>query len=127
MLIRCTLIATILFISACSNESISDKSIIGDWCADSESTFHKEFSLSIEDGEHKFSSWLHQRPALFGKWKLEEHNLTIESGEKFIFSYTVEMENSNKLILREKDQEPELYIRHNENCVQFEIENSPNS
>lgn len=62
--------------------------ILNNWCAGLENAYHEYFKLAIEDGEHRFYSWLHERPAVFGTWKLNKNTLTItgSSGDKYIYS-----------------------------------------
>ena len=119
MKLRYYYIIILLSTSACSNDSVSDKYIIGEWCAGSGNAFHEVFSIAKEDDEQTFSSWFHQRPAISGKWKLNQQNLIIDNGNGngngngLKFDYLVVMANSNKLILREKNQKPETYIHCN--------------
>ena len=110
MKLRYSYIIILLSISACSNDSISDKYLVGEWCSGSGSTFHQVFSIAKEDDEQIFSSWLHERPSISGRWKLNQQNLIIDNYNGLKFDYRVVMANSNKLILREKNHKPETYI-----------------
>ncbi|HKK06933.1 MAG TPA: hypothetical protein VKA50_13915 [Gammaproteobacteria bacterium] len=113
-----TVIALLLVFTSSSAKSIDKKIILGDWCAGSKNAYHEEFELVIEDGEHKFYSWLHSRPAIFGVWKLKNKTLSIlgSSGDKYI--YTVDKVTSDKLVLQEEGEPKEIYVRHN--CIRFE-------
>ncbi|MDM5271782.1 hypothetical protein PGH07_06305 [Sulfurovum sp. zt1-1] len=97
------------------NTTVLETVILGDWCAGSENAFHEEFSLTIEDGEHIFSSWLHHRPAVSGKWVLKGKTFTIYKSSGLIHIYIIEKATPKKLILKEKDYEPETYVR--EECI----------
>lgn len=105
------LLATTVYTNANNSKNI----ILGDWCAGSENAFHEEFSLTIENGEHIFSSWLHHRPAGSGKWVLKGKTFTIYESSGLKHVYIIEKATSIQLILKEKDYEPETYVR--EGCI----------
>ncbi len=96
----------------------AEELLLGDWCAGSRSSFHEEFSLSIENGERIFESWLHQRPAEAGTWELKDTQFTIHGSSGQEYAYILVSVTSKKLVLRPKDEEPEVYVR--EGCVEFE-------
>ena len=109
-----------LTIAASPSAAPPDKetAILGDWCAGSENALHEEFSLSVEDGERTFRSWLHHRPAESGTWELRGKTFVIHgrSGEHYI--YTVLTLTPKKLVLRQGKEKPETYVR--EGCREFE-------
>lgn len=96
----------------------AEEMILGDWCAGSKSAFHEGFSLSIENGERLFESWLHQRPAESGTWELRDKQFTIHGSSGQEYAYTLVSITSAKLVLRQRNKEPEVYVR--EGCLEFE-------
>ena len=115
MKIRYLITLILLTITAYSNNTINEKVIMGDWCAGSENAFHEEFSLTIENDEHIFSSWLHHRPAVYGTWVLNGEMFTIYESSGLIHIYTIEKATSKQLILHERGYEAETYVR--EGCL----------
>jgi hypothetical protein len=114
-----SLLAVVLSATSHAAEpSVAESTILGDWCAGSATAFHEEFSLTIEDGTHVFSSWLHQRPAESGTWALRGRTLTLlgRSGSDYV--YSIKSVNAKRLVLQEAKEPPEVYVR--EGCRQFE-------
>jgi hypothetical protein len=113
------LLTFLLLASSSRHEAtIPEALLLGDWCAGSATAFHEEFSLSIEEGKHLFSSWLHQRPAESGEWKLEERTLTIHGRSGTDYVYRIEKASAKQLVLREGTEARETYVR--EGCRKFE-------
>jgi len=102
-----------------ANTPVSKATILGDWCAGSENAFHEEFSLTIESGESIFSSWLHHRPAVSGKWVLNNHTLTILESSGLKHVYIIEKATTDQLILHEKGHKEEIYVR--EGCIYVQL------
>lgn len=108
-----------LFVTCSIQAETAEKIILGDWCAGSDNSFHEEFSLTIEDGEHVFSSWLHHRPDGNGTWEINKGTLTVKtvSGSKYI--YSIKKATSKLLILQKQGEAPEKYVRTN--CRRVEL------
>jgi hypothetical protein len=105
---------SVLLLLAASHASpppVSEATILGDWCAGSATAFHEEFSLTIENDKRVFSSWLHQRPATAGTWVLTGRSLTIHRNSGSDFVYSIDSVSSKRMVLREDDGEPEVYVR----------------
>ncbi len=96
---------------------IAEATILGDWCAGSDTAFHEEFALEIEDGVRTFSSWLHQRPAESGTWKLRGRTLVIRgrSGQQYV--YTIVSASRKRLVVRSGKEPREVYLR--KGCRRF--------
>ncbi len=118
MKIKFFLTMTMIAVTVYSSDTVSEKDILGDWCAGSKNAFHEEFSLMTEDGKHIFSSWLHQHPAISGTWNLQNRTLTVYGSSDDQYIYSVETATSKQLILRENGKDPEVYVR--EGCIRFE-------
>src|SRR5688500_18022979 len=105
-------------VSADNKPAVTERAILGDWCAGSATAFHEEFTLSVEDGKHLFASWLHQRPAVSGTWTLSGRTLTIQShaGQDYVCS--VLSATSRKHVIQAEGEQPETYVR--KNCREFE-------
>lgn len=103
---------------AVAKPRIAEATILGDWCAGSDTAFHEEFSLEIEDGVRMFSSWLHQRPAESGTWELRDRTLTIHgrSGQDYV--YKIVSASRKRLVVRSGKEPREVYLR--EGCRKFE-------
>jgi hypothetical protein len=111
MLVLCSL-------TLAADTPVAEATILGNWCAGSANAFHEEFSLTVADGEHLFSSWLHARPAESGTWVLSGRTLTIHGRSGSDYVYLIEAANSKRLILREADEDREIYVRTG--CRRFE-------
>src|SRR5688500_10235295 len=90
---------------------IAEATILGDWCAGSDTAFHEEFSLDIEDGVRTFSSWLHQKPAESGTWKLSGPTLTIRGNSGHDYVYTIVSATRKRLVVRSGKESREVYLR----------------
>jgi len=98
---------------------VSETNILGDWCAGSESAFYEEFSLTVENAEHIFSSWLHHRPDASGKWTLEDQTLMIHTSSGHTYIYFIEKATSEQLVLHQEGYEPEIYVH--EGCLYVQL------
>lgn len=105
-------------LAAAEEPSKVEATMLGDWCAGSESAFHEQFSLSIDDGVRRFESWLHERPAESGTWELTDRSFTIHGRSGHEYSYKVVSSTPQRLVLEAENSKPEVYVR--EGCVQFE-------
>ena len=89
-----------------------EATILGDWCAGSKYAFHEEFSLEIGEDGHAFHSWLHQRPALDGSWRLTGRTLTIRGANRDTMVYQILSATKSRLVMREKNEaHSETYVR----------------
>jgi hypothetical protein len=80
---------------------VSEKALIGAWQSKHEQGFFEVFELHAN---HRFDSWLHDRPELMGaKWQFVNCQLTINAGSNNIFEYTVKL-NRLQLILKDIEQ-----------------------
>lgn len=117
-MMRATLIFLMLTaVRASASDTIQESTILGNWCAGSKTSFHEEFTLSIEDGVRVFSSWLHQRPAESGTWELADRTLSIRSAGD-VTVYRIVSATRNRLIMQQPEQPREVYVR--KGCVPFE-------
>ena len=96
---------------------VAEKLILGDWCAGSDTAFHEEFTLDIEDGVRTFSSWLHHRPAESGTWELNGRSLTIREQSGGVHVYTIVSATSKRLVVRSARGAREVYVR--KGCREF--------
>jgi len=97
--------------------AVAIATILGDWCAGSKYAFHEEFQLE-KNGE--FHSWLHQRPALEGKWELHDRTLTIRGVSGDTMTYHILKASKTRLVVHEKSEKnDEIYVRLG-HCVAFE-------
>ncbi len=102
---------------------VTELMIRGDWCAGSKNAFHEEFALDVENGVRVFSSWLHQKPALYGTWELKGRTLTVHGENGDLMEYNILSASRTRLVVREKlarhpghsprklDKEQEIYVR----------------
>jgi hypothetical protein len=68
---------------------ITDKEIIGEWQTVNDDGFFGEFEIT---GNHRFNSWLHQRPELVdAAWKLNDCTLIIIDNTQPDFVYQVKL------------------------------------
>jgi hypothetical protein len=111
-----------LTISACSADSaqtsLSEKELLGNWCARSQPAFYQEFVIEIEDGKHGFRSYLHHRPDEFGTWELDKNQLTINGNSGIKTEYKIEASSAQSLVLISSLGDKEYYFR--DGCVEFE-------
>ena len=80
---------------------VSEKALIGAWQSKHEHGFFEVFELHAN---HRFDSWLHDRPEWLGaQWHFVDCQLTIHTGAGTIFNYTVKL-NRLQLILKDREQ-----------------------
>jgi hypothetical protein len=116
---RTTALFTILLLAACSHAtSVTPISLLGDWCAGSENAFHEELSFEVENGVNSFSSWLHQRPAVSGRWDVRGSTLTIQESSGAQTVYTIVSLRRVQVVLRRSDGLDEVYLR--DHCLSFD-------
>lgn len=119
MRIKYLFLLILLVTTANTNTIVSETTILGDWCAGSKNAFHEEFSLTIENGEHIFSSWLHHRPSESGKWIVKEQKIIIHTNAGLKYVYFIKKAISEHLILQQEGYEPETYVR--EGCLYVQL------
>ena len=83
---------------------VPEQALVGNWKR-VENGFFEEMSFSINDGEHDFNSWLHHRPEMTGKWKVENCTLKItgSSGDEIHFEFKLRKLRKNILYVFDKD------------------------
>lgn len=80
---------------------VSENALIGVWQSKQEQGFFQVFELHAN---HRFDSWLHERPEWLGAdWQFVDCVLTIQAGKDTIFNYTVKL-NRLQLILKDREQ-----------------------
>lgn len=108
----------LLFVASSQAKGVDERILLGEWCAGSRNDSYEYFKLAIENGKHKFYSWLHERPDTFGTWDLSNNTLTITDDTGFKDIYTVENASPRKLTLHKKGEVKEIYVRNK--CIEFE-------
>jgi hypothetical protein len=112
------LLAFVLLVASSARAGLRESTLLGSWCAGSASAFHESFSLTVEDGAHVFSSWLHDRPAESGTWNLAKRTLTIHGRSGTDYVYAIESATSKRLVLRQGQEKAETYVR--DHCRKFD-------
>lgn len=80
---------------------VSEKALIGAWQSKQEQGFFEVFELHAN---HRFDSWLHERPEWLGaQWHFVDCLLIINTDENTIFTYSVKL-NRQQLILNDRDE-----------------------
>lgn len=103
-------IFALFFACLASAEPALENQLLGSWCATSSAEFHQEFVLEINENQHEFRAYLHQRPADFGTWHLEKKRLIV-STHLGIFHYQITQLSRRKLSLKTTDGNIERYKR----------------
>lgn len=93
--------------------TLKEAQLIAAWESVGDGQF-EQFALSLQDGRRGFDSWLHERPDIYGgRWSFDPKTcrLRIEHpGNELRWDYTVRMNDSNTLLLREpKERNSERY------------------
>ena len=86
--------------------AVTEAAVVGAWGRPSGVGVFEEFALEVEDGEHVFRSWLHQRPDVpSARWTYADCRLRIESSKdaKAMWDYAVAMRGRTRLVLRDAD------------------------
>jgi len=97
--------------------AVAVSTILGSWCAGSNTAFYEELKL---DKSGEFHSWLHQRPDASGSWQLKGKTLTIHESDDQTTVYTILSASKTRLVMREEDEDKsETYVRPG-HCLQFE-------
>lgn len=104
-----TIFALLFACSATAGQSL-EKQLLGSWCATSSAEFHQEFVLEINDNQHEFRAYLHQRPADFGTWRLEKKWLIVTT-HLGIFHYQITQLSRRKLSLKTTEGHIDRYNR----------------
>ena len=95
--------APVLAAPACA---VTEAAVVGAWGRPSGVGAFEEFALEVEDGEHVFRSWMHQRPDVpMARWTFADCRLRIEGANdaKTMWDYTVAMRGRTRLVLRDAD------------------------
>ena len=88
----------IAHLKKCNQCLISEQAMLGKWQR-VKNGFFEEMSFSINNGEHDFNSWLHHRPEMTGKWKIENCTLIISDGQGEARSFEFKLKKIRKNIL----------------------------
>ena len=90
---------------------ISDKTIEDNWALVGEGFFEK-MAFSLNNGEKLFSSWIHNRLEMTGKWELVDCTIRIVDGSgKISFDYIPKKLENNRLYLIDEDKHLTIYKR----------------
>ncbi len=87
--------------SACA---VNEKELLLSWTRSKGGDF-EEFKLTREGGVRTFSSWLHHRPEMMGRWAFKECTLHVfnDSNDKLTFDYKVLGLSKGILTLQDPD------------------------
>lgn len=85
--------------------------IVGHWMA-LKNSFFEEFLLKSINGSNSFGSWRHNRPEVFGDWKIQGCSLNISGADGIVnIEYTIKDIGKSRLRLINEDGEEEVYTR----------------
>lgn len=80
---------------------VTEQALVGAWQSANADGYFEVFELHAN---HRFDSWLHDRPEIMGaNWRYKHCVLTIVAGPSNIFSYQVKL-NQSQLILNDIQQ-----------------------
>jgi len=86
--------------------------LVGTWSHADDGGFFEVMTFSVDDGERRFDSWLHQRPDVVGaSWSVDGCRLVIRAKEDSLppFEYTAGLDDESRLRLRDRDGHASLY------------------
>jgi len=83
--------------------------VTGSWIQVTGPADFESMDLALEGGDRVFRSYLHERPAWFGRWQLLGDRLTAQTDDGEKVFWTVVSASSDKLVLRE-DGEKEVTV-----------------
>jgi hypothetical protein len=106
------ILTAIVLLFACTAvaEPSLEKQLLGSWCATSSAEFLQEFVLEINENQYEFRTYLHQRPAEFGTWRLEKKRLII-STYIGVSNYQIAQLSRRRLMLTTTEGHIERYKR----------------
>lgn len=94
-------VAGLLHLPAHASCEVSEKALLGAWESVNAQGFFEVFELHAN---HRFDSWLHDRPEIMGAtWQFKQCELTIIESKIFIFRYQVKL-NRHQLLLKDTEQ-----------------------
>lgn len=82
---------------------VDELSVVGSYRYQKGHTVFEDFSLSMENNQRRFQSWLHKRPENIGQWSLQDCILLIEvdlPDESVVLKVKIIEANPNQLVLR---------------------------
>jgi hypothetical protein len=94
----------------------NENKLLGNWYFKDGSGAFEVLELTIENGHHSFSSWLHNRPDSNGSWSLSGQKITfrISSGDTIEWEI-ISVSSSRLAILETGETQEAIYIREPEN------------
>jgi hypothetical protein len=82
---------------------VQEALVVGSWSCE-KSCPDEDMAFTIEDGKHRYESWLHQRPAVVNaEWTLRGSDLTVTRDGKVLYEWQVVSVTKTRLVLRDKN------------------------
>jgi hypothetical protein len=98
--------------SNAKDQGINEKVLLGAWYFKSGDGAFEILSIEIEDGQHNFYSWLHDRPDSKGTWTLVGSTITFntDSGDVVVWEI-LKITTSELTILESGETQTATYVR----------------